>query len=152
MTDEQLFTIANVSVMPAWALLAFAPRWAFTQRFVHSALYPLVLGVVYTAGLLTSGPGGASSPEDAGMSSLAGIYAAFGNPRTLLVAWVHYLVFDLFVGAWQARDAQRTGVPHWALVPCLFLTLMAGPMGLLAYLAIRWVRTRDASLGEEARA
>ena len=86
------------------------------------------------------------------MNSLAGIYAAFGNPRTLLVAWVHYLVFDLFVGAWEARDAQRTGVPHWALVPCLFLTLMAGPMGLLAYLAIRWVRTRDTSLGEEARA
>lgn len=152
MTDEQLFTIANTSVLPAWALLAVAPRWAWTQRLVHSALYPLVLGVAYTAGLLASGAGSAGGDESAGMGSLAGIYAAFGNPRTLLVAWVHYLVFDLFVGAWQARDAQRTGVPHWALVPCLFLTLMAGPMGLLAYLAIRWVRTRDASLGEEARA
>jgi hypothetical protein len=152
MNDEQLFTIANAAVLPAWALLALAPRWAWTRRLVHSALYPVVLGVVYTAGLLTSGPGSEGSAEGAGLGSLAGIYAAFGDARMLLVAWVHYLVFDLFVGAWEARDAQRTGVPHWVLVPCLFLTLMAGPMGLLAYLAIRFVRTRDTALGEEARA
>ncbi len=148
MTDEQLFRLANAFVMPAWLLLAVAPRWLWTRRLVHSALYPALLGVVYTVGLLASGPGSDASADGAGLSSLAGIYAAFANPRMLLVAWVHYLVFDLFVGAWQARDARRHGVPHWALVPCLFLTLMAGPMGLLAYLAIRFLRTRGGSLVE----
>jgi hypothetical protein len=34
------------------------------------------------------------------------------------------------------------------LVPCLFLTLMAGPMGLLLYLAIRFAHTRSAALAE----
>jgi hypothetical protein len=149
MNDEQLFQLANASVLPAWLLLAAAPRWVWTRRLVHSALYPALLGVIYSVGLLLSGPGSDASAEGAGIGSLAAIYTAFGNPRTLLVAWIHYLVFDLFVGAWQARDAQRRGVPHWVLVPCLFLTLMAGPMGLLAYLAIRFLRTRERSLVED---
>ena len=146
MSDEQLFLIANASVLPAWGLLALAPRWLWTRRLVHSALYPMLLGVAYALGFFVALPGSDSASDGAGMGSLAGISAAFANPRTLLVGWVHYLVFDLFVGAWQARDAQQHGIPHWLLVPCLFLTLMAGPMGLLLYLAIRFARTRNASL------
>lgn len=152
MSDELLFRLANYAVLPAWLLLAVAPRWLWTQRLVHSALYPALLGAAYTAGFLLAGPGSDTASEDAGMSSLAGISAAFANPRTLLVGWVHYLVFDLFVGAWQARDAQRRGVPHLLLVPCLLLTLMAGPMGLLLYLALRFARTRSAMLAESAAA
>jgi hypothetical protein len=147
-SDEQLFQLANASVLPAWLLLAIAPRWIWTQRLVHSSLYPALFGVAYTLGFLAVGPGSDAASEGAGLGSLAAISAAFANPRTLLVGWVHYLAFDLFVGAWQARDAQRRGVPHWLLVPCLFLTLMAGPMGLLLYLAIRFARTRSAALAE----
>jgi hypothetical protein len=152
MSAERLFLLANYSVMPAWLLLALAPRWEWTRRLVHSALYPALLGIAYTVGFLLAGPGSSGSAENASAMSLAGISAAFANPSTLLVGWVHYLVFDLFTGAWQARDAQRCGVPHLLLVPCLIFTFMAGPMGLLLYLAIRFVRTRRTSLGEEAPA
>jgi len=148
MSDEQLFLLANYSVMPAWLLLAVAPRWAWTQRLVHSALYPALLGVAYTAGHLLAGPSSRGAGENASVTSLAGISAAFANPRTLLVGWVHYLVFDLFVGAWEARDAQRHRVPHWLLVPCLLLTFLAGPMGLLLYLAIRTPRAHTTALAE----
>ena len=147
MSDEQLFTLANASVMPAWLLLAVAPRWQWTQRLVHSLLYPVLLGIAYTLGFLAAGSFSAGGESEAGMGSLAAISAAFANPRTLLVGWVHYLCFD---GAWEARDAQRRGVPHWLLVPCLLLTLNAGPMGLLLYLAIRFARTRSSSLAESA--
>ncbi|MGD0142185.1 MAG: abscisic acid-deficient protein Aba4 family protein [Rhizomicrobium sp.] len=41
------------------------------------------------------------------------------------------------VGAWEARDARRRGISHLALVPCLIVTLMVGPVGLLLYLALR---------------
>ena len=148
MNNELLFTLANASVLPAWLLLAAAPRWLWTRRLVHSALYPALLGVAYAVGFFATFGGAADTSGGANLSGLAGIGAAFAQPRVLLVGWVHYLCFDLFVGAWQARDAQRHGVPHWLLVPCLFLTLMAGPLGLLLYLAIRFVRTRGASLGE----
>jgi hypothetical protein len=152
MSDEQVFSLANYSVMPAWLLLALAPRWAGTQRLVHSALYPVLLGAAYTAGFLLVGPGSEGAREDASLMSLAGIGAAFADPRTLLVGWVHYLVFDLFVGAWEARDALRRGVPHLLLLPCLVFTFLAGPIGLLLYLAIRFARTRELRLAEEARA
>jgi hypothetical protein len=146
MTPERWFELANYSVMPAWALLALAPRWSWTQRLVHSALYPCVLGVAYVAGILLV------DGTSADLTTLAGVSAAFAQPKLLVVGWVHYLVFDLFVGAWEARDAQRRGVPHVLLVPCLALTFLFGPAGLLLYLAIRFARTRALGLAENAAA
>ena len=55
----------------------------------------------------------------------------------LLAGWLHYLAFDLFVGSWEVRDSRRVGVHHLLVIPCLFLTLMMGPVGLLAYLVLR---------------
>ncbi len=55
----------------------------------------------------------------------------FENPYLLLAGWVHFLAFDLLVGAWEVRDARRVGITHLLVVPCLLLTFMAGPVGLL---------------------
>ena len=55
----------------------------------------------------------------------------------LLAGWTHYLAFDLFIGGWEVRDAQRRGIPHLLVVPALVLTFLFGPAGLLLYLAIR---------------
>jgi len=57
----------------------------------------------------------------------------FSDPWVLLAGWVHYLAFDLVVGARVARDAVERGVSRWLVVPCLVLTLMFGPAGFLAY-------------------
>jgi hypothetical protein len=70
-------------------------------------------------------------------STLAGVSALFANPWLLLAGWLHYLAFDLLIGTWEARDSVARGVPRWLLIPCLFLTLMFGPMGWLLYMAIR---------------
>ena len=53
------------------------------------------------------------------------------------MGWVHYLAFDLWVGAWAVEDAGKRGVPHQAVLPVLALILMAGPLGLLVYLLVR---------------
>ena len=74
--------------------------------------------------------------------------ALFDHPNGLIVGWTHYLVFDLFVGAWEVRDARRHGIPHLAVIPCLFFTLMLGPVGLALYLAIRFAKTRRTDLEE----
>ena len=75
-----------------------------------------------------------------GFGSLADVSLLFSEPALLLAGWVHYLAFDLFIGAWEVRDAQKHGVPHLLVVPCLILTFMLGPIGLLLYFAIRTVR------------
>ncbi len=54
-----------------------------------------------------------------------------------MLGWVHYLVFDLFIGAWISRDSRLNGIAHLKTVPALVLTLFLGPIGLLTYLVIR---------------
>jgi hypothetical protein len=144
MKPEMVFVVCNYGVLPAWILLAVAPSWIWTQRIIHRIWLPMLLGVVYLGVLAVSPP----DPPGAGFASLAGVMALFSSPYFALAGWVHYLVFDLFIGAWEVRDARRRGVSHLFVVPCLFLTLMAGPIGLLAYLALRFGLRRTVGLDE----
>ena len=77
-----------------------------------------------------------------GFISLAGVTELFQNPYVLLAGWLHDLAFDLFIGSWEVRDAQRLGISHWLIIPCLGLTFMFGPIGLGLYFVIRWTFKR----------
>jgi hypothetical protein len=135
LTPDFLFSLANPLALVAWALLVLAPRWRVTKALVLSGAWSLGLAVVYAV-LIGSHYLGAHGGEGS-FGSLAGVAALFRNPWALLAGWVHYLCFDLFTGAWEVRDAQRQGVPHWALVPALLLTFLFGPVGLLVYFGVR---------------
>ncbi len=137
MSFEQLFIIANASVMPAWLLLMFAPNSRVTRLVAHSYLYPFLLGGFYLWLLVTTWGG------EGGMSSLADVRTGFLNDGVLLLGWVHYLAFDLFIGAWMVRDAGRKAILHLLIIPSLVLTLMLGPVGLMSYLSIRWLHLRS---------
>ena len=82
-------------------------------------------------------------PEGAGFGFLTEISAMLSNPYVLAAGWIHYLAFDLFVGAWEVFDSQKNYIPHWYIVPCLFLTLMLGPVGLAPYFSIRGILTKN---------
>lgn len=138
MNFDLAFSLVNASVMPAWFLLIVLPHWSGTKTLIHSMLYPLILGLVYTVGLGFAVFGGLGA-ADGGFTTIAAVRALFSTDIGILVGWTHYLVFDLFVGAWEARDARRRGFSHWLLIPCLFFTFMAGPLGLLLYVVLRSV-------------
>ena len=144
MSAELAFTICNLGVMPAWLLLGIAPTWTYTQRLVHAMWIPLLLAVGYILAFALN----TDAPEGGDFSSLSGVMQLFTSPFAVLAGWIHYLAFDLFVGAWEVRDASRRGVPHLFVVPCLVLTLMLGPVGLMTYLLIRFARTRVWTLEE----
>ena len=46
---------------------------------------------------------------EGGFGSLADVATLFQKQELLLAGWIHYLAFDLFIGAWEVRDcaAQR---------------------------------------------
>lgn len=136
MSANLIFNIANNGILVFWLLLIAAPRWRGTDILVQSVVVPVVIGLTYTWLIATVFIGGAL-PEGGNFSSLAGVMAFFTSPVAATAGWIYYLVFDLFIGAWQVRDAQARGIPHLAVVPCLILTLLAGPVGLLLYLALR---------------
>ena len=138
MTLEQIFIAANGLALLGWILLAFAPRWRLTHALVVSGGGSLLLAALYLALFVIH-----LDQQPAGIGSLQDVADAFSRPAIALIAWVHFLAFDLFIGAWGGRDAQSRGVPHLALLPCLFMTFMLGPIGLLLYFAVRLVLGRD---------
>ena len=144
MDPNTVFLICNYGVLPAWLLLAFVPHHALTQKIVHQVWIPCLLGIFYIWAFVSGPP----PPEGGGFESLAALSLLFQNPTTLLAGWIHYIAFDLFVGAWQVRDAKRQGINHWLVVPCLLATLMAGPIGLLLYSVLRFAMKQQTTLNE----
>ncbi len=118
-------------MIPVWLLLIFVPRWRWTQRLA-TFVVPLLLGGMYAALLVHGG-----RVMGGGYGSLAQVARLFTSQDLLLAGWVHYLAFDLFTGAWQARDALRLGLSQWLVAPCLVVTFLLGPVGLSLYLLLR---------------
>ena len=138
MSPEQIFSLAGALSMLGWAGLVLAPRWTITRDWLAPVVVPLLIGVVYVTLMLTYID---RAPEGGGFDSLAGVAALFSVEELLLAGWIHYLAFDLFVGAWEVKDAQEQGIHHLVVIPCLVLTLRAGPGGLLLYWVIRLVNS-----------
>ena len=144
---EEVFVAASLLVLPAWLLLAFAPRWSWTDRVVQRIWIPALIGLCYLTVLLAK----PAVPPGADMKSVAGLTVLFSSPHAALMAWLHFLAFDLFTAAWQVRDARRLGIRHRYVVPCLIFTFMLGPIGLLFYFIVRWVAGGGIYLREASR-
>lgn len=93
---------------------------------------PLVMAVLYIWALSS-----APANPDGGFGSLTQVKALFTQDRALLAGWVHYLAFDFFTGCWMVMDTGARGIRHLLVVPCLLLTFMFGPAGLLLYVGPR---------------
>ena len=145
MSPEQLFSLCGMLVLPGWLLLVVLPGWKWTTRLVCPVLIPLLLALVYLWLVATT-----FGRTPGGFGSLAEVSQLFQNQWVLLAGWIHYLAFDLFVGAWEVRDARRVGVHHLLVVPCLVLTFLFGPVGLLLYFALRAALRRRLTVGEVA--
>ncbi len=138
-----LFRLSGAVVLPCWLLLLVAPRWRVTQ-LLATFVAPLIIAGVYVALLVSHKP-----LPGAGFNSLAQVSVLFRSPYALLAGWVHYLAFDLFTGAWEARDAKRIGISPWLMAPCLLLTFLFGPAGLALYLLLKLILRRQVGVVDE---
>ena len=134
MTDAQLFQYANTTALFSWVLLILVPKRAAP---VLRIVVPVAMALLYIWAL-----GTAPANPDGGFGSLAQVKALFTQDRAVLAGWVHYLAFDLFVGCWIVLDAPEHRLHHLLVVPCLLLTFMFGPAGLLLYFVLRTVARR----------
>ncbi|MFO0944529.1 MAG: ABA4-like family protein [Planctomycetota bacterium] len=130
MNADFIFKVCNYAALVGWLLLVFAPNWKWTRAVIETALIPLMLAVVYLVLMIAY-----FGNSEGNFSTLDGVFQLFRDRNVVLVGWIHYLAFDLFIGSWEVRDARRLGIFHLLVIPCLFLTLMLGPVGLLAYLS-----------------
>jgi hypothetical protein len=131
---ELIFNLSNLVVMPFWLAMIFAPHWKVTRATLQSWWVIVPPALIYAALVLPALPalaGLASSP------SLEMIAAGLGTPEGAATAWAHLVTFDLLAGRWIYLDSREKQLSAWLVSPLLFLTLMLGPLGLLAYLILR---------------
>ena len=135
--SELAYILVNASVMPFWVLMVVAPGSQITKRITATPLVPALYALVYSALLV---PSLLFPAEGGGMHSLDALRIGFDRDVVLLLAWVHYLSFDMATGMWVYRDARRLKLSWAAVGPCLVFTLMLGPFGFGAYTLLRWFR------------
>ncbi len=137
---SEAFSIANLIAMTGWMILIFLPRRYDLLFAVPQYIIPLALGLLY-AGLMFSN----IYTIGGGYGSIDQVRELFSTDEILLAGWVHYLAFDLFIGAWIARQADAIGIPRLIQAMLLLATFMFGPVGLALFLVMRaGYRTRKA--------
>ena len=139
MNWDLIFTVANSWALLMWLVLALAPRSETIMKGLFyggvgllSLAYALIIVPLMT-GVIEGGGSG-------DFSSLSGVQALLSSDGGATIGWIHYLAFDLFVGLWVARNADRYGFNRIIQIPFLFFTLMLGPLGLTLYLLARFTR------------
>jgi hypothetical protein len=139
MSPELLFSIASYSAMIGWLMLGcgIVLNNALLRDDVAGRVFPLILAIGYTLLILIFWGG-----SEGGFGSLGDVDKLFANPWLLLAGWVHYLGFDLFMGAWIARQTANENLPRLILVILLPLTFLFGPAGYLAFEATRFIARR----------
>ena len=126
-----LFQIFSKSVVPAWLVLVFFPKNSWRNMAIYCFAFALAL--VYTSLMITS----LGKLDMQSLSTLEGLKEVFTSDKAVLSGWVHYLIFDLLVGNWIVNNAQKHGIKHYLVIPCLLFCFMLGPLGFVLYSIIK---------------
>lgn len=134
---DRVFQFASTVALASWLAVLFLPNLVRS----HLEWMALPVGTLCLVYLLTLSVGGrydapGTTPRGH-FRTMRGVLKLFESPRAVLVGWVHFLAFDLMVGLWILSDSAALGIGHLWVLPCLVLTLMLGPIGLLSYFAVR---------------
>lgn len=121
--------------------MALLPHWRWTKRIVQSPW--IIIGPCLLYALIVL-PNAATILNAFFPLTLETVRALIGTPLGTAAGWQHFLAFDLFVGRWIYLDSRANNITAWLIAPILYLTLMLGPLGFLAYLVLRtiWLITR----------
>lgn len=140
MTAAEVFSLANLLVMPMWILMIVLPKWKATRFLMDYKVIPLVLSLVYALYIVIAMRIGGGMD----FGSLQSVMALFTEENAVLAGWVHYLAFDLLVGMWMIKQNEDLGIHQLLMAPCLLATFMLGPVGFLLFMFIRSVQLRKA--------
>jgi hypothetical protein len=139
MTPDSIFQLSNTIALLGWLILVIAsPFWVSFDK--------LLIGIVVTLFAITYFWLLAQNFKFSDMekfSTLDGVMELFTSKIAVTTAWLHFLAFDLMAGIWIKKNAVQHGIKHWILLPCFFFTFMIGPVGVLLYLLIRFVHTKQ---------
>ncbi|MEN9599661.1 MAG: hypothetical protein RL596_1980 [Bacteroidota bacterium] len=138
MNAATIFSQGNSFVLLGWILLIFLPKWKYTQSIVLHGII-LLLAIVYTI-LIAQG---IHEFKPDSFSTLANVKALFQNDNAVAAGWLHYLAFDLFVGAYVVRKSIQLGISRWVYTPILPFCFMFGPVGYLLFFIVKTIKAKS---------
>ncbi len=135
--SELWFSLASYLAMAGWAILiaGIVLKRPLLRDAVAGRYLPLALSAGYTVLILVFWWQG-----EGGFGSLANVQQLFTSPWLALAGWVHFLAFDLFIGALMARRMMEAGLSRLLLIPVLPLAFLFGPAGFLLAQAFLFTR------------
>lgn len=134
MNPDTIFGLSGPVAIVGWLALIASPWLPTVAERIAGLVIPALLSVAYTGLILAFW-----STAQGGFDTLDNVALLFDSREMLLAGWLHYLAFDLFVGAWIVRTARADGISFWFVLPCLPLTFLFGPAGYLAFVSLRTV-------------
>ena len=130
MSFETAFSLASLLAIAGWLCLLASPWVPVWSDRVAGLYVPTALSVGYLILVLIP------SAQSGGFDTLASVMELFSHDQAMLAGWVHYLAFDLVIGAMICRSARAQGIPFWFVLPCLPLVFLLGPVGFLAFVGV----------------
>lgn len=138
MQAADIFSICNKVILLGWVLLIFLPNWKYTQAIILNGLIVLFSGI-YAFMILKDI--GNFNPDS--FSTLANVKALFQNDDAVAAGWIHYLAFDLFVGAYIVKKSKQIGLSRVLYTLTLPFTFMFGPLGYLLFVIFKTIKTKS---------
>ncbi|MFD2588829.1 ABA4-like family protein [Croceitalea marina] len=139
MSPTEVFSVTNLAAMPMWLLMIFLPKWKVTRFLIDYKIIPLTLALVYAIYIFIAIKAGGGMD----FGSLASVMQLFTAENAVLAGWVHYLAFDLLVGMWMLDQNKTLKIHQLLIAPCLLGTFMLGPIGFLAFMIIKTIKTNQ---------
>ncbi len=131
---DTIFQIANSLAFFSWIVLIFFHPKKYVLLVLQYGIITL-LAITYVFLVVPT----LSEFEPDSFSTLQNVKGLFLKDEMVTAGWLHYLVFDMFVGIHIVKDAVRIGIARWKYSLCLPFTFMFGPLGLLMFYIVRLV-------------
>lgn len=132
MSMETLFAISSPIAMLGWIALIISPIIPKWSDRIATYISPGLLSLAYMSLILAFW-----ANAEGGFDTLANVQLLFTQSEIAMAGWLHYLAFDLFMGAWIVREARKASISHWFIIPILPMTLLFGPIGFVLFLALK---------------
>jgi hypothetical protein len=142
---DPVFSVANILVLPFWASLVFFPRSRLTHVLFQTPTPMVLMAIFYSSVVVPAVIGDWSIVLSLAQPTLEGVRSLLATPVGAAAGWIHFLCFDLFVGAHIRQKALESNESFLWVSPILILVLMFGPLGWLLYTSIHVFVSRRAS-------
>jgi len=138
MLVSEIFSICNLVILFGWLLLLILPKWKYTQAIILNGLL-VVFAIVYTFLLFQD----INKISMDSFSTLAKLKVLFQSDTAVAAGWVHYLVFDLFVGTYIVKKSLQIGLSRLAFSCILPFVFMSSPIGYLIFSIVKIIKTQS---------